>query len=117
MSSCVPDASHDNPLDPDSRAFSNSGTLSGNVLSYYQPYTGISGVLVTVQPSGVAGWSNSAGAFSISGVPAGSVRIVASRSGYLTDSVDTKAVVGSEAKVDIHLDAVPVVGAFQVVTR
>jgi len=117
VSGCIPDASHDNPLDPDSRAFSNSGTVTGNVLSYYQPYTGISGVLMTLQPSGIAGWTNSAGAFSISGVPAGNVRIIASRAGYLTDSVDTKAIIGGEAKVDIHLDAMPVVGACQVVTR
>ena len=117
VSGCIPDASHDNPIDPDSRAFSNSGTVSGNVLSFYQPYTGISGVLVTVQPSGVAGWTNSTGAFSISGVPAGTVRIIASRLGYLTDSVDSKSVVGSESKADIHLDALPVVGVCQVVTR
>jgi hypothetical protein len=117
VSGCVPDASHDNPLDPDSRAFSNSGTLSGNVLSFYQPYAGISGALVTIQPSGIAGVTNSAGAFSVSGVPAGSARIIVSRSGYLTDTVDTKAVVGSESKVDIHLDALPVVGTCQVVTR
>jgi hypothetical protein len=87
------------------------------VLSFYQPYAGISGVLVTIQPSGIASVTNSAGAFFISGVPAGSVRVIASRSGYLTDTVDTKAVVGSESKVDIHMDALPVVGACQVVTR
>jgi len=91
--------------------------LSGNVLSFYQPYVGIAGALVTIQPSGVAGLTNSAGAFSISGVPAGNVRIIASRSGYLTDTVDTKSLVGSESKADIHLDAMPVVGACQVVTR
>jgi hypothetical protein len=117
VSGCVPDASHDNPIDPDSRAFSNSGTLSGNVLSFYQPYAGIAGALVTIEPSGVAGLTNSAGAFSIGGVPAGNVRIIASRSGYLADTVDTKAYVGIESKMDIHLDALPVVGACQVVTR
>ena len=114
---CVPDASHDNPLDPASSAFSNSGTLSGSVLTFYQPYAGISGALVTIQPSGVAALTNSAGAFSINSVPAGSVQIIVSRSGYLTDTVDSKASVGSESKVDIHLDALPVVGACQVVTR
>ncbi len=117
VSGCVSDASHDNPMDPDSKAFSNSGALSGSVLSFYQPYTGISGALVTIQPSGVAGLTNSAGAFSINGVPAGSVQIIVSRSGYLTDTVDSKASVGSESKVDIHLDALPVVGACQVLTR
>lgn len=117
VSGCIPDASHDNPLDPESKAFSNSGTLSGNVLSFYQPYIGISGALITILPSGVAGLTNSAGAFSISGVPAGSIQIIVSRSGYLTDTVDAKTVVGSESKVDIHLDALPVVGACQVVTR
>ncbi len=117
VSGCVPDASHDNPLDPNSRAFSNSGTISGNVLSFYQPYTGISGALVTIQPSGVAGVTNSSGAFSVSDVPAGSISIIVSRSGYLADTVNSKASVGVEAKVDIHLDAMPVVGACQVVTR
>jgi hypothetical protein len=117
MSGCVPDASHDNPLDPASSAFSNSGTLSGNVYSFYQPYVGITGALVTLQPSGIAGLTNSGGAYSIDGVPAGSVRIIVSRSGYMTDTVDTKASVGIESKLDVHLDALPVIGACQVVTR
>ena len=117
MSGCIPDASHDNPVDPDSKAFSNSGTLSGNVLSFYQPYLGISGALVTIQPSGIAGWTNSAGVFSIRGIPPGNARIIASHAGYLTDSLDTKTTVGGDAKVDIHLDAIPVVGVCQAVTR
>jgi hypothetical protein len=117
MSGCIPDASHDNPLDPESKAFPNNGTLSGTVLSFYQPFMGISGALVTVQPSGVAGMTNSTGAFALNGVPAGTVQIIVSRSGYLTDTVNTKTVVGSESKVDIHLDALPVVGACQIVTR
>jgi hypothetical protein len=117
VSGCIPDASHDNPIDPDSKAFSNSGTLSGSVLSYYQPYMGISGALVTVQPSGVAGVTNSAGAFSISDVPAGNIQIIVSCLGYLTDTVSSKALVGANPRVDIHLDALPVVGTCQVVTR
>jgi hypothetical protein len=116
-SGCISDASHENPVDPDSRSFSNSGTLSGNVLSFYQPYAGIAGALVTVQPSGVGGLTNSAGAFSIGGVPAGNVQIIASRSGYLTDTIDAKVLVARESKADIHLDAFPVVGTCQVVTR
>jgi hypothetical protein len=117
MPGCIPDASHDNPLDPASNAFSNSGTLSGNVFSFYQPYVGIAGALVTLQPSGIAGWTNSAGAYSVDGVPAGSVQVIVSRSGYLTDTVNTKASVGSESRLDVHLDALPVVGSCQVVTR
>jgi hypothetical protein len=117
VSGCVPDASHDNPLDPASNAFSNTGILSGYVFSFYPPYVGIAGALVTLQSSGIAGLTNSAGAYSIDGVPAGSVRIIVSRSGYLTDTVDTKASVGIESKLDIHLDALPVVGSCQVVTR
>jgi hypothetical protein len=117
LSGCVPDASHDNPLDPNSKAFTNTGTLSGNVLSFYQPYTGISGALVTVQPSGAAGLTNSAGAFSISGVSPGSVSLVVSCSGYRSDTVTSKTTVGTDTKVDIHLDALPVVGACQILTR
>jgi hypothetical protein len=117
ISSCVPDASHDNPLDPASSAFSNSGRLSGNVFSFYQPYVGIGGALVTLQPSGIAGWTNSTGAYIIDGVPSGSMKVIVSRSGYLTDTVDTNALVAGESKLDIHLDALPVVGSCQVVTR
>jgi hypothetical protein len=117
VSGCVPDASHDNPLDPASPAFSNSGTLLGNVLSYYQPYTGIAGVLVTAQPSGVSTVTNAAGAFAMNGIPAGPLRIVVSRTGYLTDSVNTNATIGVNASVDIHMDALPAVGTCQVLTR
>jgi hypothetical protein len=117
QSGCIPDASHDNPMDPDSKAFSNSGTISGNVLSFYQPYTGVAGALVTIQPSGAAVWTNQAGAFSVTGVPAGNVRIIASCPGYMTDSTSSQAAVGRESKADIHLNAMPVVGSCQVVTR
>jgi hypothetical protein len=117
LAGCIADVSHDNPLDPDSRAFSNNGTISGNVLSYYLPYSGVAGALVTAQPSGAGVLTNSAGAFTLINVPGGSARIVASRTGSMTDSVDVNVVVGVETKVDLHLDALPVVGACQVVTR
>jgi hypothetical protein len=117
LNGCVPDASHDNPLDPESAAFTNSGMLTGKVLSFYQPYGGISGALVTFQPPGTATWTNSTGAFSIAGIPSGKVSLIASRAGYLTDTVEAEVSVGREVRVDIHLDALPVVGACQVITR
>jgi hypothetical protein len=117
LAGCIADVSHDNPLDPDSRAFSNSGTISGNVLSYYPPYSGVVGVLVTAQPSGAGVMTNSTGAFTLINVSGGSARIVASRVGYLTDSADVRVSVGVETKADLHLDALPVVGLCQVVTR
>jgi hypothetical protein len=117
VAGCVPDASHDNPLDPASPAFSNSGTLTGNVLTYYQPFTGIAGVLVTAEPSGVSAMTDAAGKFAVTGIPAGPLHIVVSRPGYLTDSIDTTVTVGVNATVDIHMDALPAVGTCQVLTR
>lgn len=114
---CMPDAPHDNPLDPASRAFTNSGMLTGQVLSFYQPYGGISGALVTIEPSGIATWTNSSGAFSTGDVPSGKVWLIASHSGYMTDTVEAEVSAGREARVDIHLDALPIVGSCQVITR
>jgi len=44
LNGCMPDASHDNPLDPESAAFMNSGMLTGKVSSFYQPYGGFPGL-------------------------------------------------------------------------
>jgi hypothetical protein len=104
-------------LDPSSRAFSESGTVSGKVLSYYEPFGAIAGALVSVQSTGASTLTNSSGAFLIAGVPAGKTSLIVSRAGYRNDTVAVDINIGYEIKITSHLDALPLVGSCQVVTR
>ncbi len=117
IKSCVPDAPHDNPLDPESPAFTNSGEVAGRVTSFYEPYTGIPGALVQVGPYGIAAWTNAGGAYSIAGIPSGNVSMIVSGAGYMSDTVEASVLAGRTANVDVHLDALPVVSSCKVVTR
>jgi len=117
IKSCVPDAPHDNPLDPDSPAFTNSGEVAGRVTSFYEPYIGIPGALVQVGPYGIAAWTKAGGAFSVAGIPSGNVSIIVSGAGYLSDTVEASVSAGRTVNVDVHLDALPVVSSCKVVTR
>jgi hypothetical protein len=117
LGGCFPDAPHDNPLDPSSRAFSDAGTLTGKVLSFYEPFGGISGALVTIQSTGSSTLTSSTGAFSISEVPTGKDTLIVSRSGYLSDTLVAQVSAAQATNVTVHLDAMPVVGSCQVMTR
>jgi hypothetical protein len=114
---CFPDAPHDNPLDPASRVFTDAGTLTGKVLSFYEPFGGISGALVTVKSTGSSTLTSSTGAFSIIEVPTGDDTLIVSRVGYLSDTLLAHVSAAQSTNVTVHLDAMPVVGSCQVMTR
>ncbi|MGC8652370.1 MAG: carboxypeptidase regulatory-like domain-containing protein [Candidatus Kryptoniota bacterium] len=114
---CAPDAPHENSLDPLSPNYSGTGVLSGRVLTLTAPYAGISNVLVTIPGNQSAVFTSSDGSFLIRNVPAGQVTVVFTKSGYLTDTLQIQIGIGKTQSIEVHLDALPVISAEQVVTH
>lgn len=114
---CVPDAPRDNPLDPNSPDFKNSGILSGKVLSLYEPFLPVAGTLVTVLPQGISVSTNTAGSFSFDDVAAGNLTLIASKPGYAGDTLSLNIDAGEKLATEVHLDALPIVTSTQVTTR
>ncbi len=117
LAGCVPDAPRENPLDPNSPNFRNSGTVSGRVLTYYEPFLGIAGASVTLPSKGITITTNSAGSFFFENVDAGGLTLIVSKSGYATDTVRTTLMPGGTATVQSRLNALPVISQAQIITR
>jgi hypothetical protein len=117
LAGCVPDAPRENPLDPHSPNFRNSGTVSGKVLTYYEPFLGIPGASVTLPSKGITLTTNSTGSFLFENVEAGDLTLVVSKAGYATDTVRTTLVAGGNATVQSRLNALPLISQAKIVTR
>lgn len=116
LSSCAPDAPHDNPLDPKSPNYKSTGTLSGKVLTLGIPYTGIPNASVLIVQNGTSQLTASDGSFSFAAAPAGNITLVISRQAYLADTMSLTLDLGQTRDVEIHLDAIPKIAGAQVVS-
>jgi len=116
FSSCAPDAPHDNPLDPLSPDHKTTGVLTGKVMTLGLPYTGIAGASVLVSQDTSLEVTSSDGSFSFQSAPSGNLTIIASKDGYLTDTVRISLSIGQTQNVDIYLDALPVISNAKVIT-
>ena len=117
MLSCAPDAPHDNPLDPSSPGFANSGTVLGTVVLMSDPRIGIPSAEVMLAPSGPVYLTDASGGFALTGLPAGTAVVIASKSGLLTDTVMITVQAGSSLPLEIQLDALPVITQGQIITK
>ncbi len=113
---CAPDAPHDNPLDPGSPNRITDGNLSGKVLTLGLPYIGISGALVTIEGTNLAGMTASDGSFAFQNAPSGNTFIVITKESYLSDTLKLSLPVGGNLDTLIHLDGLPQISNSQVVT-
>jgi len=104
---CVPDAPRDNPLDPDSPLYHNVADVTGTVTTFYPPYRPIVNVLVLALSSGSASLTDQNGTFTIHALAVGEHALVASKTGYASDTVHVIVKAGIMNQVNFHLDALP----------
>ncbi|HEX8299875.1 MAG TPA: carboxypeptidase-like regulatory domain-containing protein [Rubricoccaceae bacterium] len=114
LSGCLGDAPHDNPLDPDSAAYVDAGSLGGRVTNLYPPFTGRSGARVHVRPDGPDGPERLVrtapdGTFRVDGLPSGDYIVIADGDGLLPDTASVSVAVGALSEAVFELDALPVV--------
>ena len=104
---CMNDVPHENPLDPDSEDFVETGIVRGDVRTFYQPRESIHGVKIELWPGNITTESDSSGDFNIRNVPVGDYWITAHRAEFASDS--TRITVNQEevARVEFQLDALP----------
>jgi hypothetical protein len=115
--SCAPDAPHDNPVDPSSPAFSNTGAVTGQVVLLSDPRIGIPSAQVAVDSSGPVYLADAAGRFTIGSLPAGPAVLVTSKEGYWADTVHVTVQTQARLPLEIRLDALPTVDGSLVVTQ
>ena len=114
LSGCLGDAPRDNPLDPDSPAYTAAGSLGGRVTGLYPPFPGRAGARVHVRAAAGDGAERLVrtapdGTFRLDGLPAGPYVVVASGDGLLADTATVSVGVGALSEAVFELDALPVV--------
>ena len=111
---CTKDAERDNPLDPNSGNFVNTGEISGQVLSFYAPFAPLPDVEILVEPASLLLKSDHEGRFAARNLEPGSYKISAQKTGYagVSDSVSVTA--QNNAQVQLHMDGMPFISSFLV---
>ena len=61
--SCLNDAERKNPLDPKSEDFKNESNVSGKVLTYYLPFSTLSGAEIELDPGAFVSKAGTEGDF------------------------------------------------------
>ena len=105
--SCFGDVSHENPLDPDSDNFVETGVVKGTVTTFYPPRTTVAGVNIELWPGNLSTETDSTGTFSLRNVPVGEYWIIASDSRYAADSARLSVDQEVVARIDFQLNALP----------
>ena len=104
---CLNDADRTNPLDPKSGS-QNTGSISGQTLSYYSPFSTVPGVEIRLEPGPFVKISDVQGRYVFSDLAVGRYKIRAFKDGYadaLLDSIQIQ--LQQVATIDINLDALP----------
>lgn len=105
--SCFGDVTHENPLDPNSDNFIETGIVRGTVTTFYPPRTAVAGVNIELWPGNLNTETDSAGAFSLRNVPVGEYWIIASDPRYAADSARLSVDQEVSARIDFQLNALP----------
>ncbi len=105
--SCLGDVPHENSLDPDSELFVSTGTLRGQITTFYQPYRPVRGVMLELWPSDLTAISDTAGFFSIRNAPVGIYLLYARHKNFANDSAGVIIQQETPARANFLLDALP----------
>ncbi len=106
--SCLSDAERKNPFDPESEDFRNEGSVSGRVLTFYQPFSGLSGAAIELNPEGFVSKADADGDFLIANVPPNKYTITARKEGFAVDSDTITVHLGDTSFIELNLDALPI---------
>ena len=117
LAGCVPDPSHDNPLDPLSPRYTTAAAVSGTVTELSNPQQGLCRALVTIYPDHAAAVTDSAGRFTIGGVFPGQKMITFACDDFAPDSMAIDVRAGEKRQVGIGLNGLPLISGTSILTR
>lgn len=114
--SCFNNADRTNPLDPKSDNFEDLGSVSGQTLTFYNPFKALADVVLRMTPGTFITKTNANGVFLFNNVPVGNYRISTQKEGFasVADSVTIKA--GQTTTVQLNLDALPIILSFSIIS-
>jgi len=115
LAGCL-DAPRDNTLDPSSPRFQNSASVNGQVTIRNQG-SGIASASVLCVEQGVSVISDSSGNYAFQQLTAGSLTLVASKSGFVSDTQRVHLDPGGTIKVSFALNGAPVVLKESIITH
>ncbi len=113
---CVGDAPHDNPLDPESSAYKNTGTFGGRILIENQT-VGVSRAAVWDVNGGISVLTDSLGYFSFGPLTAGLHTFVTVKSNYTNDTCQVNIIPGTVQQITRSMNGAPVASFQQILTR
>lgn len=91
LNSCVPDAPHDNPVDPFLNQTQSRKSISGKVYGYYQPYQPLNQVQIYIPQAQYLGYTDADGAFWADDLKDANYQLILSKQGYQSDTVQVDA--------------------------
>lgn len=114
IAGCFDGATRHNPLDPLSENFLDEGGLTIQVTTFYPPRTGLAGVDLFLEPSGLTRSTNGSGDVSFEGLTSGSYTLTASKADFETTTHVANIRAGERTRVEIPMAGLPTFSAFQV---
>ncbi len=105
--SCTKDAGRDNPLDPRSGKYENSGSLTGYVYTYYSPFQPIAAALVSLNPGNQTTITNGKGEFAFINIEPGNYVVIATYPDYAPDTTQVEIQSNRTISKQFNLDALP----------
>lgn len=106
--SCVPEAPHSNPLDPEPGNSGSKPAISGTVFTLYQPASPVAGAAVQLLPGGEIKLTGSDGFFQFSNLDPGDYQLIAAGEAYQPDTIAVSLNEGGNVTgVNFYLNAFP----------
>lgn len=106
--SCVPEAPHDNALDPYHQTAANTGiSLKGNVLQKNDPHLPIDSCLIQILPEQIFDSSDSKGSFQFYNLNPGVHQLILNRKGFERDTFSIYPDTISKTPVNFYLNGIP----------
>ena len=108
LQNCIPEAPHDNPLDPSHFSSVNSSSVTGSVSTLYPPHTQLPDVTVFVKEAGRIVQTNNTGNFQIDNLNPGNYTVIASKENYQSDTLTVFLQTKTNLEIGpIYMNAVP----------
>ena len=116
LSTCFNNAERDNPLDPQSKNYRNTGILQGYVYTYYPPFQPIASAVITIIPELKSTFTDESGHFSFANLNPGNYQLKVNFSNFAPDSVQIEVYPNKTTAHQFNLDGLPKLDSLTLIT-
>ena len=101
------DAPRDNPLDPLSPDYNDTGQIQIHTQRYYPPNLPLGNVTIFITPENIVRTTDEHGELVVGNLHSGQYQIIASKEGYAPDTLAVKVTAGKQENIFVPLNALP----------